>query len=115
MMVNAKADEATRAAAWKFANYYASQAVRLYEVAGLFTTVPAVAQLDSFKADQNNELFRLELQKARFSPSIAGFNQISDALARARDRVVVGHEAISAVLPDLQGEVTGILDQSKPR
>jgi multiple sugar transport system substrate-binding protein len=115
MMVNAKADEATRAAAWKFANYYASQAVRLYEVAGLFTTVPAVAQLDSFKADPNNELFRLELQKAKFSPSIPGSNQIQDALARARDRVVVGHEDVSAVLADLQGEVTGILDQSKPR
>jgi multiple sugar transport system substrate-binding protein len=115
MMVNAKTDEAKRAAAWKFANYYASQAVRLYEIAGLFTTVPAVAQLDSFKADPNNELFRSELKKAKFSPSITGFNQISDALARARDRVVNGHEEVSSVLADLQAEVTGILDQSKPR
>ena len=46
---------------------------------------------------------------------MTGFNQISDALARARDRIVVGHEDVSSVLADLQGEVTGILDQTKPR
>jgi len=115
MMVNAKADEAKRAAGWKFANFYASQAVRLYEVAGLFTTVPAVAELPSYKADPNNEIFRSELKKAKFSPRIAGFNQIGDALVRARDRVVVGHEDVPAVLADLQGEVTAILDRVKPK
>jgi multiple sugar transport system substrate-binding protein len=115
MMVNAKTDGTKRQAAWKFANFYAGQAVRLYEVAGLFTTVPAVAELPSYKADPYNQIFRSELKKAKFSPRIAGFNQIADALARARDRVVVGHEDISAVLADLQSEVTGILDRVKPR
>lgn len=115
MMVNARDDAAKRSAAWKFVNYYASQAVRLYEVAGLFTTFPGVAELPSYKADPYNQVFRSELQKARFSPRIAGFNQIGDALARARDRVVVGHENVTAVLVDLQGEVTGILNRVKPK
>jgi multiple sugar transport system substrate-binding protein len=115
MMVNARTDAAKQPAAWKFANFYASQAVRLYEVAGLFTTVPAVAELPSYKADPSNAVFHAELAKAEFSPRVAGFNQIADALARARDRVVVGHEDVSPVLADLQGEVTGILNRVKPK
>jgi ABC-type glycerol-3-phosphate transport system substrate-binding protein len=115
MMVNAKADEAKREAGWKFANFYASQATRLYEFAGPFTTVPGVTELPSFKADPFNAIFMSELRKAIFSPRIAGFNQIGDALARARDRVVVGHENIPTVLANLQSEVTGILNRVKPK
>jgi len=115
MMVNAKSPSANQAAGWKFTNFYASHAVELYEVAGLFTTAPEVAQLASYKADPNNEIFREELQKAMVSPRISGFNQIGDALARARDRVVVGKEEVSAVLDDLQDEVTQILNRVKPK
>jgi multiple sugar transport system substrate-binding protein len=115
MMVNGKADAAKQAAAWKFADFYASHSVQLYEVAGLFTTAPQVAQLDSYKSDPNNAIFAAELQKAKSTPRIAGFNEIGDAIGRARDRVVIGKEDVNAVLGDLQTEVVGILDRVKPK
>ena len=113
LMVNARSPEEERSAAWKFAEFYASHAEELYEQAGLFTTAPEVTELESYKSDSDNEIFRTELEKARYTPRIAGFNEIGDALARARDRAVIGGEDVSAVLNDLNTEATEILKREQ--
>ena len=54
-------------------------------------------------------VFLDELSKDIFNPRIAGFNEVADALLRARDRVISGGEDIDTVLADAQTEVTAIL------
>ena len=109
MMVNANLDDAAKAAAWKFAAFYASHAVELFNVAGLFTTAPEVATLEGVTKDPWMQMFLGELQKAIYSPRIPGLTEVGDALARARDRVIVSGENIDTVLTDLNAEAKSIL------
>lgn len=109
MMVNANLDDATKAAAWKFVGFYASHGVELFNVAGLFTTSPEVAALEGVTKDPWMQMFLGELQKAIYSPRIPGLTEVGDALARARDRVIVSGENIDTVLTDLNTEAKDIL------
>ncbi|ABR60538.1 extracellular solute-binding protein [Sinorhizobium medicae] len=109
MMVNANAPPERQEAAWRFAAFYASQGEALFEEAGLFTTVPAVQELESYTSDGSNTIFTDELDKAVFSPRVPGFNELGDALARARDRIVINHEDASAALGELEAEASTIL------
>jgi maltose-binding protein MalE len=58
-------------------------------------------------------VFLDELGKDIFNPRIAGFNEVADALQRARDRVISGGEDIDTVLADAQTEVSDILSNAK--
>jgi multiple sugar transport system substrate-binding protein len=109
MMVNANADDATKAAAWKFANFYASHSVDLFTVAGLFTTTPEVGALKGVTEDPVMQMWLGELKKATYSPRIRGLNEVGDALARARDRIIVSGEDMDKVLTDLNTEARDIL------
>jgi len=52
--------------------------------------------------------FLKEMGKTPYHPRIAGFNQVADALARARDRVLAG-ENMDTVFPAAETEINGIL------
>jgi len=58
-------------------------------------------------------VFASELGKDIFNPRVAGFNEVADALQRARDRVISNGEDIDTVLADAQTEVSDILTQAK--
>lgn len=109
MMVNAHADAAIKPIAWQFASFYAAHTIELYDEAGLFTAGPEVSALESVKNDKDMKVFVEELAKATYSPRIPGFNEVGDALARARDRIITSSEDMDAVLADLQNEATDIL------
>lgn len=109
MMVNAHLDDATKAAAWKFDAFYTSHSVELFNIAGLFTTAPEVAALPGVTKDPWMQMFLGELKKAIYSPRIPGLNEVGDALARARDRIIVSNENMDTVLTDLNTEAKDIL------
>ncbi len=115
LMVNARSDAETQAAGWKFAAFYASHSLELFTVAGLFTPTPEVLQSPEFKAKAYMPIILDELTKGSFSPRIAGFNQVGDALARARDRIVQGGESVDDVLAAANDEVNGILKDEKAK
>ena len=108
-MVNAHLDDATKAAAWKFDGFYASHSVDLFNIAGLFTTAPEVAALPGVTQDPWMQMFLGELKKAIYSPRIPGLTEVGDALARARDRIIVSKEDMDTVLTDLNTEAKNIL------
>jgi multiple sugar transport system substrate-binding protein len=111
MMVNANADAATKAAAWKFVGFYTSHSVDLFNVAGLFTTTPEVAALKGVTEDPVMQMWLGQLAKAIYSPRIPGLNEVGDALARARDRIIVNHEDMDTVLSDLNNQAKDILSR----
>ena len=68
---------------------------------------------DAFKKATYMPVFLDEMSKSTYHPRIAGFFEVADALMRARDRVVTGHEDIDKVLAEAQTEVTDILTRAK--
>ena len=109
MMVNANADDATKAAAWKFVGFYAAHSVDLFNEAGLFTTSPEVAALKGVTNDPVMQMWLVELKKSIYSPRIPGLNEVGDALGRARDRIILQHEDMDKVLSDLNTEAQDII------
>jgi multiple sugar transport system substrate-binding protein len=109
MMVNANVDDAKKAAAWKFVGFYTSHSVDLFNVAGLFTTTPEVAALKGVTSDPVMQMWLGQLKLATYSPRIPGLNEVGDALARARDRIIVSHENMDTVLSNLNTEARDIL------
>ena len=57
-------------------------------------------------------LFFEEMSQSLPHPRIAGFNEVSDALGDARDRVVLANEDVGTVLEQTQEEVNRILERA---
>jgi multiple sugar transport system substrate-binding protein len=108
-MANASSPAPVQAAAWKLAAYLTSQPARYFKEAALFQPVAEFVASAEFKADKIMPVFLSEMSKSFYHPRIAGFNEVLDALARTRDRIIVGHEDMDKVLAEAQDEVTGIL------
>jgi len=58
-------------------------------------------------------LFFEQMATSFYPPLIVGWNETADALANARDRVVIAGESIDSVLSDTQSEVEGILERAR--
>ena len=113
MMVNKNASPEIQSAAWKFAGFYTNYAKDMFDKAGLYQAKLDFVNSDDFKNNSYMPTF-LALQGAStYHPRIAGFFEVADALMRARDRIVTGHEAIDKVLADAQTEVSDILTRAK--
>lgn len=112
LMVNAGSSSDVQKAAWKFAKFYNSYGTRLFAEAGLFTTAPEVLASDAVKNEPAVAFFLRELETAKISPRIAGFDEIGDMLVAGRDRVLNG-EDVNLVLSDLQVQVTAALEANK--
>jgi multiple sugar transport system substrate-binding protein len=111
--VNSQASPEVQAAAWKVAGYMTSFPDQYLAAAGLLQPKKAFVESDAFKQNKIMPVFLSELTKDTFNPRIAGFNEVADALARARDRVISGGEDIDTVLADAQTEVSDILAKHK--
>jgi len=100
-----------QAAAWKLAGYLTSQPARYLNDAGLFQPLASYIASDEYKNSEQGKImpfFLTEMGKTPYHPRIAGFNQVADALARTRDRVLAG-ENMDTVLPAAETEINGIL------
>jgi multiple sugar transport system substrate-binding protein len=112
-MVNSSASPEVQAAAWKLAGYLTSDPADYLNVAGLFQAKADYIATDEFQANTIMPVFLQELSASRYHPRINGFFEVSDALMRARDRVIVGGESMDVVLPEAQQEVSDILAANK--
>jgi multiple sugar transport system substrate-binding protein len=111
--VNSQAAPEVQAAAWTVAGYLTSFPDRYLETAGLFQAKVDFVESEAFQANEIMPVFLDELSKDFYNPRIAGFNEVADALLRARDRVIVGGEDMETVLPETQIEVTDILTRAR--
>jgi multiple sugar transport system substrate-binding protein len=102
-------------AAWKFARFFSDHAAQLYTGAGLFTPRPEVLATDAYKSDPSAQVFIDELKKAKFSPRVVGFDQVTDAFARGRDRMVQKNEPVATVLPEVNTEMNAVLKREKAK
>ena len=112
--VNSQASPEVQAAAWKVAAFMTSFPDKYLATAGLLQPKKDFVESDAFMANPILPVFVDELSKDIFNPRIAGFNEVADALVRARDRVISGGEDIDTVLADAQTEVSDILASHKP-
>ncbi|HVU10033.1 MAG TPA: extracellular solute-binding protein [Phototrophicaceae bacterium] len=111
--VNSQSSPDVQAAAWKLAGYLTSFPADYLAAAGLLQPKKDFVESDAFKNDPIMPVFESELTKDIFNPRIAGFQEVSDALQRARDRIISGGEDMDSVLADAQSEVSDILAQAK--
>ena len=111
--VNSQAAPEVQAAAWKLAGFMTQFPDRYLETAGLFQPKAEFVESEAFQQNPIMPVFVDELSKDIFNPRIAGFNEVADALLRARDRVISGGEDMDTVLADAQTEVTDILARAQ--
>ena len=108
-MVNSSASPEVQAASWKLAGFLTSEPARYLDVAGLFQAKADFIASEEFQSNEIMPVFLEELSVSSYHPRINGFFEVTDALMRARDRVIVGGESMDTVLPEAQQEVTDIL------
>ena len=84
---------ANQKAAWKYARMYLDRSVELFEKAGLFVPRQEVLTSPGYKSDPGIGLIVDELRKAKFVPSIPGYDQVLDILLKGRDQMVQGRPA----------------------
>jgi multiple sugar transport system substrate-binding protein len=112
-MVNKSASPAVQQAAWKLAAAMTSRPKDMLDIAGLYQAKLDFTNTDDFKNNKIMPVFLEEMAVSTYHPRIAGFFEVADALMRARDRVVTGHEDMDKVLADAQTEVTDILTRAQ--
>jgi multiple sugar transport system substrate-binding protein len=112
-VVNSAAAPEVQAAAWKLAGYMTSFPDEYLETAGLLQPKKDFVESEAFQENPVMPVFVDELSVDIFNPRIAGFNEVADALLRARDRVVSGGEDIDTVLEETQTEVSDILARAQ--
>lgn len=113
LMVNSLSAEPVQAAAWKLAGYLTSFPERFYTEAGLFQPKAEFVASDAFQSDPVMPVFFEQMATSFYPPAIVGFNEVADALARGRDRVVTGGEEVAPVLTDTQAEVVQALERAR--
>jgi len=115
MMVNARSTPVNQKAAWKYARMYLDRSVELFEKAGLFVPRPEVLASPGYKSDPNIGLIVDELKKAKFAPSIPGYDQVLDILLKGRDQMVQGGQPAASVLPAINDEMNTALARARTR
>ncbi len=112
-MVNSQASPEVQKAAWKVAGYLTSFPARYLDPGGLFQAKADFVASDAFKANKIMPIFLQEMSVGTYHPRIAGFFEVCDALMRARDQIVTGHQDMDKVLSDAQTEVSDILKRAQ--
>lgn len=106
------AEPEVQEAAWKLARFLTDHPAEYFNTAGLFQPRLEFVESDEFQSDPVMPLFFEEMSKSFPHPRIAGFNEVSAAIARARDRVVLAGEDVETVLEQSQEEVNSILERA---
>jgi multiple sugar transport system substrate-binding protein len=113
MMVNARSRPDVQEAAWDLARHLTSYPADYFEIAGLLQPKGQFIDSPTITDNELMQVFLDELEVSEFMLRFPGFNEASDAMARARDRVVIGREPIEAVLADTDREVSAILERAQ--
>lgn len=112
--VNSQSAPEVQAAAWTLAGFMTSFPDEYLAAAGLLQPKKDFVESEAFLENPVMPVFLEELSKDTFNPRIAGFTEVMDALARARDRIISGGEDMDTVLAEAQSEVSDILARNKP-
>jgi multiple sugar transport system substrate-binding protein len=115
MMVNARSAPANQKAAWKYARMYLDRSVELFEKAGLFVPRREVLASPGYTSNPDIGLIVGELKKAKFVPSIPGYDQVLDILLKGRDQMVQGGQPAANVLPAVNDEMNAALTRARAR
>jgi multiple sugar transport system substrate-binding protein len=112
-MVNSGASPEVQQAAWKLAGFLTSNPAEYLEVAGIFQAKADFVASEEFQSNPIMPVFLDALAASAYHPRFNGFFEVTDALMRMRDRVIVGGESMDTVLPEAQQEVSDILAASQ--
>jgi multiple sugar transport system substrate-binding protein len=112
-MVNARSAPEVQAAAWKLAWYLDSHPVDYMVNTGLLQPQKVLVESAEYKAVPYIDLFLKEMEVSMYSPRVPRFIEVADALARARDRVVVEGMAIPESLATAQEEIDAIMAETE--
>lgn len=113
MMVNARSRPEVQEAAWDLARHLTSFPADYFETAGLLQPKGQFVDSPTITENELMQVFLEELEKSEFMLRFPGFNEASDAMGRARDRIIIGREPIDVVLADADREVNAILERAK--
>lgn len=112
-LVNNYSDPEVQEAAWKLAGYLTSFPERYFVEAGLFQPREDFLTSEAYQSDEVMPMFLSEMETSEFSPRIAGFYEVADAVAAARDRIILGGEPIAEVLEQADTEVEAVLERAR--
>jgi multiple sugar transport system substrate-binding protein len=112
-LVNSRSDAAVQEAAWRLAGFLAEHPDRYFAEGGLFQPRVEYVESEAFQADEVMPVFFDEMASGFFSPRIPGFPEVADGIARVRDRIVLGGEAVEAALAQAEGQVQSTLDRAR--
>ncbi|MBC7811438.1 MAG: extracellular solute-binding protein, partial [Burkholderiales bacterium] len=109
MLVNAQSEPEVQAAAWKLAAFLIQEPARYMDEAGLFQPIASYIESEDFQSNEIMPIFLDELSRGSYHPRFVGWDEVSDALIRMRDRVILGGEDMEVVLPEAQAEINDIM------
>lgn len=112
LMVNAYSEPEVQEAGWKLIRYLTDTPDRALAEAGLFQPKADFVTTEAFLADPVMPLFLDEMSTSFYTPLIPGWTESVDALARARDRIVLGGEDMATVLAEAEVEMTDIIQRA---
>ena len=87
IMVNARSKPDVQAAAWSLARFLTDHPAEYFQTAALLQPKADFMASDVMANDQLLQVFMAELEKSKFMLRFPGFNEASDAMGRARDRI----------------------------
>jgi len=111
-MVNSASEPETQLAAWQLAWALDSHPVEYLDQTGLLQPQKVVEESQVFQETPNLQIFLDEMTVSMYSPSIPGFLEVADALARTRDRAAIEGMPIEQSLAQGKEEINKILDEA---
>jgi len=108
-MVSAKSAPEVQVAAWKLAWALDSHPIDYMVNTGLLQPQKVLSESKEFKDIPYLNVFLDEMSVSMYSPHVAQFTEVADALMRARDRSVVEGMAIPESLKTAQDEIDKIM------
>ncbi len=109
LLVNASAPPEVQEAGWRFVSWMIQQPGSYLDEAGLFQPIASYIESEEFQQNEIMPIFLDLLSRSNYHPRIVGFDEVSAALIRARDRIITGGESMDTVLPEAEAEVNDIL------
>jgi multiple sugar transport system substrate-binding protein len=108
-MVNSRSAPEVQEAAWKLAWALDSHPVEYLEATGLLQPQKILVESEVYQNTPDIDVFLGEMETSLYSPRIAAFNEVADALMRARDRSVVEGMPVAESLAQAQEEIDAIM------
>lgn len=112
-MVNSRAAPEVQQAAWKLAYFLSQHPEEYLASAGLFQPKKELVESTAFTNDPYMLLFLEEMETNYYSPRIAGFWEVNEAVARAMDRAIMENVPVAESLAAANTEVNDILTRQK--